>query len=91
MARKSVKINARLTEETAGKLKAIVRSTGSNMSEAVAKAIDSYYHDHVSVRSRPWDVLSANDFPGCSEGPSDLSSSYKDFLGKALKVKHDNS
>lgn len=91
MARKTMKINARLTEETADKLKAIVRSTGSNMSEAVAKAIDAYYQEHVPVRTRPWDVLSENRFPGCSEGPSNLSSSYKDYLHKALKAKHDIS
>ena len=83
-----VRINARLDDERAEKLRQLQSGTQLSASELVKRAIDLLYR-HQKERSREkLDALLSSDFVGCAEGPEDLASRYKQYLAEALDHKH---
>ena len=85
--KKTKRINARLTASTAKKLLEIVQDTGSNMSEVIAKSIESYYFRSSHERKDPMKVFQTTGFIGCAKGDSNLSVKYKSILTKSLGKK----
>ena len=83
-----MRINARLDDERAEKLRQIQSATRLSASEIVKRAID-VLHRQQSAQSRDkLDSLLSSDFVGCSDGPADLASRYKQYLSRDLEQKH---
>jgi len=83
-----VRINARLDDERAEKLRQLQSLTRLSTSEIVEHAID-LLHRYQSERSRDkLDALLSSDFVGCANGPADLASQYKPPLARDLEDKH---
>ena len=83
-----MRINARLDDDRAEKLRQLRASTRLGTSEIVKRAID-LLHRQQELRSRAKiDDLLSSDFVGCAEGPEDLASNYKRYLRESLEDKH---
>ena len=83
-----MRINARLDDERAEKLKQIQASTRLGTSEIVRQAIDLLHRQRVDQSRKKIDDLLSSDFIGCAEGPEDLASDYKRYLTQSLDDKH---
>ncbi len=83
-----MRINARLDEERAEKLKQIQTSTRLGTSEIVRQAIDLLHRQRAEQSRKKIDDLLSSDFIGCAEGPEDLASDYKRYLTRSLDDKH---
>ena len=83
-----MRVNARLDDERAEKLRQLQSLTRLSAREIVKRAID-LLHRHQSGRSRDkLDALLSSDFVGCATGPADLASQYKRYLTRDLEDKH---
>ncbi len=83
-----MRVNARLDDERAEKLRQLQSLTRLNTSEIIKRAID-LLHCQQAGRSRDkLDALLSSDFVGCAEGPEDLASQYKHYLIRDLEEKH---
>lgn len=85
-----MRINARLDNPSRQKLLYLQRMTGWRISEIVGKAIDAYYGQFRKANARSAELLAQSGFVGCSEGPRDLSVTYKNQLRPDLADKHDH-
>ena len=83
-----MRINARLDEERAEKLRELQTLTRLGASEIVKRAIDLLHQQHANRSRKKLDALLSSDFVGCSEGPHDLASRYKQYLTQDLEHKH---
>lgn len=83
-----VRINARLDEERAEKLRQLQTLTRLGASEIVKLAIDLLHRQHSNRSREKLDALLSSDFVGCSEGPRDLASRHKQYLTRNLEHKH---
>ena len=83
-----MRINARLDEERAEKLKQIQTSTRLGTSEIVRQAIDLLHRQRAELARKNIEDLLSSDFIGCAEGPEDLASDYKRYLTQSLDDKH---
>ena len=83
-----MRINARLDEERAEKLRQLQTLTRLGASEIVKRAIDLLHRQHANRSREKLDALLSSDFVGCSEGPPDLASRYKQYLTQDLEHKH---
>lgn len=83
-----MRINARLDDERAEKLKQLQSMTRLSASEIVKRAIDLLHRQQVRRSRETLDALLSSDFVGCAEGPEDLASRYKQFLTQGLQDKH---
>ena len=83
-----MRINARLDEERAEKLRQLQALTRLGASEIVKRAIDLLHRQHADRSRRKLDALLSSDFVGCGEGPHDLASRYKRYLTRDLEHKH---
>ena len=82
---KEERINARLGEELARKLDYLAERTQKSTSDVVRESIAAYYRALEESPAPPAEAL--RDFVGCADGPRDLSSKYKDELGRTLTDK----
>lgn len=85
-----MRINARLDEEQTRKVNFLKEATDSSVSEIIKHALDQYYEDIRKTQINTIDLLRKTGFIGCSDGPSNLSTTYKAKLAKGLKSKHDH-
>ncbi len=83
-----MRINARLDDARAEKLKQLQSLTRLGVSEIVKRAIDLLYRQQAGRSRDKLDALLASDFVGCAEGPEDLASQYKQYLARDLENKH---
>lgn len=82
---KSARINARLPADVARKAAYLERRTGKSTTEGVIESIERYYAAMTCEDAATAQLLA--DFVGCSEGPTDLSTSYKSELSRSLSAK----
>ena len=83
-----MRINARLDDDRAEKVKQLQASTRLGTSEILKRAID-LLHRQQTTRSRAQiDDLLSSDFVGCAEGPEDLASNCKRYLRESLEDEH---
>ncbi len=83
-----MRVNARLDDERAEKLRQLQSLTRLSTSEIVKRALD-LLHSQQSERSRgKLDALLSSNFVGCAEGPADLASQYKRYLIRDLEEKY---
>jgi hypothetical protein len=80
------RVNARLPAEVARKAAYLARRTGMTTTEVLIESLERYYAAVISEEAAPAPQLLA-DFVGCSEGPADLSTSYKRELSRSLSAK----
>lgn len=85
--RKEKRISARLSNDTAKKLKRIIDKTNSNMSEVIAKAIEFYFSQTLKKEDINPKTFLHSGFIGCGNGPKDLSENYKKYLTEELGKK----
>ncbi len=83
-----MRINARLDDNRAKKLKQLQASTRLGTSEIVKRAIDLLHREQAERSRDKLDALLSSDFVGCAEGPEDLASNYKQYLTQSLEEKH---
>lgn len=83
-----MRINARLDSERTEKLKQLQLQTHLSASEIVKRAIDLLHRQQVNQYQKRLDALLSSDFIGCAEGPTDLSTNYKQRLAESLETKH---
>ena len=83
-----MRINARLDDARAAKLRQLQSSLRIGASEVVKRALDLLHKEQCEGQGAKTKALLASDFVGCAEGPDDLSSNYKQHLAQALEDKH---
>ncbi|MDE0145577.1 MAG: hypothetical protein OXI53_12675 [Nitrospira sp.] len=83
-----MRINARLDDVRAEKLKQLQSLTRLGVSEIVKRAIDLLYRQQDGQSWEKLNALLSSDFVGCAGGPEDLSSRYKQYLTQDLENKH---
>lgn len=83
-----MRINARLDSARTEKLKELQLRTHLSASEIVKRAIDLLHRQQANQYRERLDALLSSDFIGCAEGPTDLSSNYKQRLAESLETKH---
>ena len=86
-----MRINARLDDERAEKLKQLQSMTRLSVSEIVKRAIDLLHRQQVRPSRERLDALLSSDFVGCAEGPVDLADRYKNYLTQDLGEEHGSS
>ncbi|MCY3688952.1 MAG: CopG family transcriptional regulator [Gammaproteobacteria bacterium] len=83
-----MRINARLDEECAAKLRQLQSVTRKGVSDLVKQAIVLLHRHELNRPTQRLDDLLASDFIGCAAGPEDLASNYKHYLTEGLERKH---
>jgi predicted DNA-binding protein len=87
MTAKAHRINARLAPEVARKVAYLEKRTNMSTTEVVRESIDRYYAAVAEEKGAHAQALERAGFIGCARGPSDLSISYKNELGRSLRNK----
>lgn len=82
-----IRINARLTGEDAEHFRELQRREGLSASDLLREALREYHAARARPRANALTLLVASGFIGGGEGPADLSTRYKDYLGDALERK----
>jgi len=83
-----MRVNARLDDERAEKLRRIQASTGLSASDVLKHALDLMHERQLARTGERLDALLSSDFIGCADGPSDLADEYKHYLAHGLASKH---
>ena len=83
-----MRVNARLDDERAEKLRQLQALTRLSTSEIVKRAIDLLHRQQAGRSRDKLDALLSSDFVGCATGPADLASQYKRYLRRDLEEKH---
>lgn len=82
-----LRINARLTDEDARRFRELQQREGLSASELLRNALREYHAAHMRPLANPAALLASTGFIGAGDGPADLSSHYKAYLGEAVKNK----
>ncbi len=82
-----LRINARLTDEDARRFRELQQREGLSASELLRNALREYHAARIRPRANAEALLAATGFIGAGDGPVDLSTRYKDYLGEALDNK----
>lgn len=83
-----MRINARLDDSLARKLKVLQELTKSGTSQIVKRAIELYYDKVIRTeRGGAAKALRKSGFIGCVSSDEDLSSRYKEILAESLETK----
>jgi hypothetical protein len=85
MTTPEIRINARLTGEDARRFRELQQREGVSASDLLREALREYHAARIRPRTDAARLLAG--FVGAGEGPADLSSRYKDYLGDALETK----
>jgi hypothetical protein len=83
----TARINARLDEALASKLREHEQRTGASVTDILREALTRYLADESHTPS-PYAALEAAGVIGCVTAPEGLSSSYKGELSRSLAKKH---
>ena len=83
----ALRLNARLDEPLARKLRELEQRTGASATLIVREALTRYFDEESASRS-PLAVLEAAGVVGCVAGSPSASSRYKAELGRSLRKKH---
>lgn len=84
-----MRINARLDKQHSERLGYLQKVTGKSVTDIVKEAIDVSYERQVRSGRHGLDLLRDGAFVGCAEADENLSSNYKQEIGKILDRKHD--
>ncbi|MDX2051760.1 MAG: hypothetical protein SFV15_05165 [Polyangiaceae bacterium] len=82
------RLNARMDQELARKVKYLRERTGSSTTGVIIASIEAFY-TRFTQSEEPG--VGLREFVGCADGPSDLSSNYKEALLDSLANKHSSS
>ncbi|NCT69274.1 MAG: CopG family transcriptional regulator [Rhodanobacteraceae bacterium] len=85
MTTSEIRINARLTGEDARRFRELQKREGLSASDLLRDALREYHAAHARPRVDVAKLLAG--FVGAGEGPTDLSTHYKDYLTDALETK----
>lgn len=85
--KKTMRINARLGSEESLKLSYLMKTTGLNLSALIKRSIDALYAQVRRQKSSPLKIMGKAGFLACSQGPRDLSETYKKDLMDHLTAK----
>ena len=83
-----MRINARLDETTQQQLDYIRNATKESVTEIVKNALHLYYQQLRRQSGDRTRQLLESDFIGCADGPEDLATHYKRYLGQGWGEKH---
>ena len=83
-----MRVNARLDDARAAKLRQLQSSLRVGASEVVKQALDLLHKEQCEGQGAKTKALLSSDFVGCADGAEDLSSRYKRHLTQALEEKH---
>ena len=83
-----MRINARLDDERAEKLRFIRSATSDSITGVVERAIDLYYEQVRATGTVAGDALRKFGFIGGFEADEELSVNYKQALAEGLGTKH---
>jgi hypothetical protein len=78
------RINARIDKALAQKVSLVRRRTNLTLSEVVKASLTRFCDQELGERRDPLAILTSAGFVGCAEGAKDLSSDYKQVLGRSL-------
>lgn len=78
------RINARLDDALARRLKRVQAATHKSVTAIVSESIARYCDEVLKDEIRPARLLRASGFIGSGEGPADLSVTYKHELTRSL-------
>jgi hypothetical protein len=81
----TTRLNARVPEEVARKVRYLQARLGRSVTDVVIASLDAYYAQ-VAREEEPARLL--EDLIGCAEGPGDLSSTYKQQFADSLAAKY---
>lgn len=79
------RLNARMDEDLARKVRYLRERTGSSTTKVIIASLEAYYA-RLTQSEEPASLL--KDFVGCAVGPAELSSNYKEILTDSLASKH---
>lgn len=82
-----IRINARLTGEDARRFRELQRREGVSASNLLRDALREYHAMRSKPRADAAALLGVSGFLGGGEGPADLSTRYKSYLGDTLEDK----
>lgn len=82
------RINARLTGEDARRFRELQKREGLSASDLLREALRAYHAARMPVRANAFAVLTRTGFLGGGDGPADLATRYKEYLGDALEEKY---
>ena len=83
-----MRINARLDEKLARKLKELQELTKASTSRIVKRAIELYYDTVIRTEAGgAAKALEKSGFIGCASSDEELSSRYKEILADSLETK----
>ena len=83
-----MRVNARLDEARAAKLRQLQASLRVGASEVVKRALDVLHKEQCEGGGARTQALLSSGFVGCAQGPEDLASGYKQHVVQALEGKH---
>lgn len=82
------RLNARIDDELAEKLRRIREATNMSTTDIVRSALEAFYVRFEAERPKdPKSVLEASGFVGCASGDETLSSRYKELLDASFETK----
>ena len=82
-----MRVNPRLDDERAEKLKQLQSLTGQSASDVLKRALDLMYARQVTHDLEKLGALLSSDSIGCAVGPEELADHYKDYLARDLNAK----
>ena len=85
--RSANRINARLDDELARRVDLVRKRKRRSVSQIVQESLSRYCDQELGQDGEPLAILKAAGFIGCADGPRDLSSDYKQELGRSLRRK----
>jgi hypothetical protein len=81
------RINARLDDELARRVDLVRKRKRRSVSQIVQESLSRYCDQELGQGAEPLSILKSAGFIGCADGPADLSSEYKQELGRSLRRK----
>jgi hypothetical protein len=81
------RINARLDDELAQKVRLVRKRTRRSVSQIVKESLVRYCDEELGQSGEPLAILKNAGFIGCADGPADLSTSYKAEVAQSLRRK----
>lgn len=82
------RISVRIDEALATKLKALIASSGDDLSALVTEALQRLCNERAPAGTQPYQAWLASGFIGCAEGPGDLSTRCEEYLKEDLNRKY---
>ena len=87
-AEAALRINARLDEETARKMQALLDQQSSTQTEIIKQAIDLYFEERMARKALDVKSLLESDFIGSLSAQDTLSEDYKSLVNEVIDAKY---